>query len=231
MTMNRRIRLLWLGIPLALVLIPALARPQTSSSLLARWTGLGPAPVSTWKRDIGNSAYWLAAHPTDSTISCGNVKTEVMRALNGGDTWYVGVDKVSNRLGTHYTPQHEVVVDSSLSIDLQLGTVIHEAMHHAGYGNSGPDNNDDFISCFTQGREDGKEDDEDGNDGNSSGGGGGSPRIVSKVPHGNIPSVWVIVYVPRSSSGSAELGEITVVCDYDDETSWPDCPDAEGKSN
>ncbi len=230
MIMSRR-SLFRLGTPLVLVLVPALVLSQTSSSLLARWTGLGRGQVSSWKQDIGNSDNWLAAHPTDSTISCADVKTKVTAALNGGDTWYVGVDPVSHRLGTHYAPEHEVVVDSSVTTDLQLGTVIHEAMHHAGYGNTGPDNNDDFIACFTKGREDGKEDDEDddGNDGSGSSGGGGGPRIVSKVPHSTEPNVWTIVYVPSSSSGSAELGEITVVCDYDDETSWPDCPDAEEK--
>ncbi|MXW11167.1 MAG: hypothetical protein F4Z78_15250 [Gammaproteobacteria bacterium] len=230
--MIRRRHLPWFGALLAVILVPLLAYPQ-SARVLAEWIGLGPAPTSSWKQDIGNSNYWLAAHPTDSTISCADVKTKTLQALNGGDTWFVGVDTAYGDLGGHYTPEHEVVVDSSLTLDLQLGTVIHEAMHHAGYGNdsNAPDNNDDFIACFTKGREDGKEDDEDddGNDGSGSSGGGGGPRIVSKVPHSTEPNVWTIVYVPSSSSGSAELGEITVVCDYDDETTWPDCPDAEEK--
>ena len=32
--------------------------------------------------------------------------------------------------------------------------------------------------------------------------------IISKVPHGDTPSVWIIVYRPSRRSAGAELGEV-----------------------
>ncbi len=122
-----------------------------------------------------------------------------------------------------------MLINEKLGAAWKQGTLIHEAQHWAGINSE--DVADAAMQCFPGAKEDDEDEDdsEEGNDGNTGSGGGG--RIVSKRQHYQRPGVWMIVWIPPRNTGGGHVGEVTVVCDYDPDTWWPDCPDMEEQEN
>ncbi len=165
----------------------------------------------------------------NATIRCGDAKLNTDKLLEahaqGGVVEQATEEPTGLKLWGEYfsSPPLVLINDALLPTDMQ-GTLIHEAQHWVGI--SSEDVADAAILCFPGATEEEEDENEDDNDGNTGSGGGGG-RIVSKRQHYTTPGVWVIVWIPPRNTGGGHVGEVTVVCDYDPDTWWPDCPDME----
>ena len=178
---------------------------------------------------------WVSAHETrmsgGRTILCGDAMDNTLKMIAKGLIQMATPVRGSNRVGEYFNRPPLVVIADNLPADLTRGTLIHEAQHWAGIFDEAVA--DAAIQCFPGATEDEDEADEDSddNDGNTGSGSGGGGRIVSERQHYTLPNVWVIVWIPPRNTGGGYAGEVTVVCDYDPDTWWPDCPDMEEQEN
>ena len=211
------------------------------ASLLAIY-GPVPASASAQFRSGWNGTVWdtttirrmdLTAHGSVFSdpynwrpdVSCNGVRTAVNASLSA-DTYYYATPLPGQTLMGEYFGGHRVLISDQLGSDPistlreEVGTIIHESQHHAGEYDEGVAER--VVSCFMGARER-DEEGENGGQGGSAGGGSGV-TIQSKTRSPRLPGVWVVVYIP-APRGTATVGSITVLCDYDKDTSWPDCPD------
>lgn len=208
------------------------------ASLLAVY-GPAPASASAQPRSGWDGTVWdtttirrmdLTAHGSVFSdpyswrpdARCNGVRTAVNASLST-DTYYYATPRSGQTLMGEYFGGHRVLISDRLGWDPitklreEIGTIVHEAQHHAGEYNESVA--ESVVSCFVGARE---EDENDGSGGSTGGSGGITIQSKTRSPH--FPGVWIVVYTP-ARRGTASVGSVTVLCDYDKDTSWPDCPD------
>ncbi len=210
-------RLLWSSFALTACLVAVAAGlpvaqigtlTVSADSLAVVWDPSTVKPIreSVWN-DLNDylrdDRYWLSAHPTNSSLDCAEVKQNTLAAMagkgSGGDNWFEGRDTVGGGghvVGEHYPAQHETILPNYLSDKKRRGTVVHEAQHHAGWGENRAEA---AVACFTEGNEE----DDDGDDDNGGGGGGDT---------GGSSGTWI--WVPTEMEEvceSPDLGDWTCV--------------------
>lgn len=159
--------------------------------------------------------------------ACTAARTVVTQALSA-DSYYYATPVPGETLWGEYFGGHRVLISDQISTNSEerlqdeLGTILHESQHHAGVTNEAVA--EQAVACFIGAREeeDEKDDEDDGSSGNGGGSGNSGPTILSATPSPDFPGVWIVVIRVIST---VFIGEITVLCDYEKDSFWPDCPD------
>ncbi len=219
---------------LALVTAPE-ARAQSAWPPRATdWFNVQSVDVGAWRA--------LAASGWYSGADCAAMKLAVNWALSDA-AWYYGETNwgaLEGEVHVDSAGAYHIIIDPDVHdegdgwerADRRIWeTVIHESVHYAEHVApavvSGiPHLTSRYADCHSYAliEEEEEGDDDDNNAG--AGGGGGGGTIVSKTKY-HVPGVWVIWWIPPSNGGGTSIGEVQVVCDYDPDTWWPDCPDME----